>query len=197
MHKIIFTLATLVTAFSASAQYSGPRLFWDIPSIYLTTPDASSIGTRAGAGAETVFNVATFWGTSRIGGGATVTIDPSSDDIPNTFITTPYLLLEAGAGIYRSNGNQCNQTNQNAFTAMAVLGLRYDISTRALILAPEAERYGLHYVVGAELGYFFIRNMFRNTEVVVRGNYFPQLKILSANLGFKVFLNMREAGRGR
>ena len=197
MRKIVCTIAVSALAGSVFAQFSGPRLFWDIPGIYLTAPDLSAINSNAGIGGETVFNVAAFWGTSRIGGGSTLTLNPSSEDIPSTIFATPYLLLEGGAGIYRSNGNQCSQSNQNAFTAMAILGLRYDINTRDVILANEAEKYGLHYVVGAELGYFFIRNMFRNTEVVLRGNYFPQLKTASANIGFKVFLNMREMGRGR
>ena len=196
MKNAILTLFLLTTCFSVHAQYSGPRLFWDIPGIYLTAPDIAELNSQAGLGAETAFNVAAFWGTSRIGFGSTLTINPSSDDIPNTLVATPYFLLEGGAGIYRNNGNRCMQSNQNAFTAMAVLGLRYDYNTRPLVSALEIEDYGLNYLVGAELGYFFIRNMFRNTEVVLRGSYFPKRNEIAVNLGFKVFLNIREMGRG-
>ena len=197
MSRIFFALAFLALSTSAFAQYSGPRLFWDLPILYATAPNVSHLENQVGLGLETAFNVATFWGTSRLGTGGALTVDPKSADIGNSFQVVPYGLLEAGLGMYRSNGNQCNQTNQHAFTAMAVLGLRYEYDTRSLKPAGETSTYGLNYVVGVELGYFYIRNMFRNTEFVLRGNYFPKAKVVSATLGFKFFLNMREMGRYR
>ncbi|MBK8491309.1 MAG: hypothetical protein IPL49_10575 [Saprospirales bacterium] len=195
MQKVLLAFLFSTCSLMAFSQHTGPRLFWDIPNFYAAAPDISTIENQMGLGIGTAFNVATFWGTSRVGGGTTVTLDPKSADIGNSFLVTPYMLLEGGAGIYRSNGNQCAQTKHSAFTAMAVLGLRYDIDTRSLRPAGETNNYGLNYVVGAELGYFYIRNMLRNTEIVLRGNYFPKAKIVSATFGFKFFLNIREMGR--
>jgi hypothetical protein len=41
------------------------------------------------------------------------------------------------------------------------------------------------------LGYFFIRDVFKNTEVFLDGNYFVNSKIIGVNFGFKMFLNLR------
>ena len=193
----VFTtsLVLLCLAHSAQAQYSGPRYFWDIPSFYLTAPDLANVSERTGLGLETTLNVATHWGTARLGGGAMVTVNPSSEKIAESFITTPYFLLEGGAGLYRTNGNHCAATHRAAFTAMPVLGVRYDINTQDLISATEQDLYGFNFLMGVELGYFFIRDIVRNTEVVLRGNYYPGNGNVSLNLGFKFFLNMRELGR--
>ncbi|MBK7407106.1 MAG: hypothetical protein IPJ40_02900 [Saprospirales bacterium] len=132
MQKVLLAFLFSTCSLMAFSQHTGPRLFWDIPNFYAAAPDISTIENQMGLGIGTAFNVATFWGTSRVGGGTTVTLDPKSADIGNSFLVTPYMLLEGGAGIYRSNGNQCAQTKHSAFTAMAVLGLRYDIDTRSL-----------------------------------------------------------------
>lgn len=197
MYRMLISLAFMALSLSASAQYSGPRLFWDLPTFFATAPNVSQLENQVGIGLGTAFNVATFWGTSRLGTGAAVTLDPKSSDIGNSFQVIPYGLLEGGLGIYRSNGSQCNQTNQNAFTAMAMLGLRYEYDTRSLKPAGETNTYGLNYLVGVELGYFYIRNMYRNIEFVLRGNYFPKAKVASATVGFKFFINMRETSRYR
>lgn len=195
MIRFFAVLVLTVLAFSASAQYGGPRYFWDIPSIYATAPDVSMISSRFGVGAETAMHVAGHWWMTRAGGGATLTLDPKAPDVGKSFLTTPYLLLEGGAGLYRTNGKRCAQTNANAFTVMPVIGLRYNFDTRALAPAGDTEGYGLLWGVGGEIGYFFIRDMFRNTEFVLRGTYWPETKLVSANFGFKVFLNLREMGR--
>lgn len=77
---------------------------------------------------------------------------------------------------------------------MALVGIRYDIDTRSVKPAEEENNYGLNFGVGTRLGYFFIQNVFRNTELVARGTYFPNSKITSINFGFKFFLNVREFG---
>jgi len=177
--------------FFAAAQYSGPRLFLDLPNIYFTAPDVERIGNRLGAGAETAFNLATHWSTVRVGGGAAFTADPQSDDLGASFVTAPYALLEAGVGMYRSNGNKCAKTRQNAFTAMARVGMRYTFDTRDLAPAEGNGIYGMQFAVGAEFGYFFIRDIFKNYEVFLRATYYPEPKIASADLGFKLFLNLR------
>jgi hypothetical protein len=114
---------------------------------------------------------------------------------PARWISTPYGILEAGGGLYRTNGNQCARTKQNAFTAMAVVGLRYNLDTRSPKPAGEENSpYGANFCVGAELGYFFIRDVFKNVEISLRGNYFPKIETASVNFGFKMFLNLK-AGR--
>lgn len=176
------------------AQYNGARYFWDIPSFFVTTPDVAEVKNRAGLGIATAFNVATHWGTARAGVGTTVTLNPTADDLGGTFRTIPFLHLEVGGGMYRTNGNKCAATHRGAFTAMPVLGLQYNFETVDLIAASESVD-GLRFLVGVELGYFFIRDILRNTEIVLRGNYYPDQEDLELNLGFKFFLNMREAGR--
>lgn len=190
MKKILISAALAAVCLPAQAQYSGPRLFLDIPNIYFHSPDVEKIGNRLGAGAEIAMNVGTHWSVARLGGGATFTLDPKADDVGESFRTTPYGLLEVGAGIYRSNGNKCARTRQNAFTAMAKGGLFYNFAKEDE--GVELER--LDYTVGAEFGYFFIRDVFRNFEVFLSGNYHTKAKVVSGNFGFKMFLNLR-AGR--
>lgn len=190
-HPFLFLAAFAALVTTAQAQYTtGPRLFLDIPVIHLSAPDVTLVGNRIGLGAGTAMNVATHWSTARIGGGAIFSMDPQSNEVKESFITMPYVLLEAGAGKYRTNGNQCSKTKQKAFTAMAKAGIRYAFISEALKpdgVAPEK----FDVTVGAELGLFFIRDIFKNTEVFLDGNYHVNSKIISANFGFKMFLNLR------
>lgn len=194
MKKSIFLLSfSLLAAASSFAQTALPRLFLDIPSFLVTSPDVENIDRLVGLDLGTAMNFGTHWGTARIGGGALLSVDVSSEKIGSTFLTTPYGMLEVGAGKYRSNGDQCAKTKSNAFTAMAKAGLRYNIDTRKE--KPTDDGYGLDYTVGAEFGYFYIRDVFRNNEFVIQGNYHTKSKVISASIGFKMFLNLR-ADRG-
>ena len=168
-----------------------PRLFLDVPHIYFTAPDVENINHLMGVGAGAAFNVGTHWGVARIGGGADFTVDPKSNDIGDSFQTIPYGMLEAGVGIYRSNGNKCARTNRGAFTAMGKIGGRYRFDTRDLVLLDDTELYGTDFTVGAELGYFYIRDIFRNYEFSMSADYYTQAKVLSVSAGFKLFLNLR------
>ena len=191
--KKSFLILAAFAAFSTIARTQenrGPRLFLDIPIIHLAAPDVTLVGNRIGIGAGTAMNVATHWSTARIGGGAIFSMDPQSRDVQETFVTTPYVLFEVGAGKYRTNGSQCSKTKAKAFTAMGKAGVRYAFTSEAL--EPEGEVPDKFDVtVGAELGYFFIRDVFKNTEVFLDGNYHVNSKIISANFGFKMFLNLR------
>ncbi|MCB9308105.1 MAG: hypothetical protein H6565_16020 [Lewinellaceae bacterium] len=187
MRKILVSIAFLSLTVCATAQYGGPRLFLDVPSIYFTTPDVEHIGDRLGGGAEIAMNVGTHWGVVRGGGGATFTLDPNADDVGESFLTTPYALLEAGAGMFRSNGNKCAKTNQNAFTAMAKGGIFYNFAKAQE--GVEIDR--LDYTLGAEFGYFYIRDVFKNYELFLAANYFTKAKVVGANFGFRMFLNLR------
>lgn len=194
MQKSTLLLSVLLCLSGAlRAQYGGPRLFLDIPIIYAHAPDVEHIGTRLGVGAETAFNVATHWSVARIGGGAAFTAEPKSEDFGASIITTPYALAEVGLGVYRSNGARCAKTYQHAFTAIAKGGLRYNFNNK---LAAVNDKKGfMDYSLGIELGHFFIRDIFKNYEFFLRGNYYTKSKVVSADLGFKMFLNLRANDR--
>jgi hypothetical protein len=188
MKKLLLSTALLFAALVAQAQYSGPRLFLDVPSIYFAAPDVERIGNNLGAGAEIAMNVGTHWGVARLGGGAMFTVDPKADEV--SVLTTPYLILEAGAGIYRSNGNKCAKTHAHAFTIIAKGGIFYNFNTQET--EPGSEKPdGLDYTVGAEFGHFFIRDVFQNFEFFLDGRYHTKAEVVSANLGVKWFLNLR------
>jgi hypothetical protein len=186
-YRLFLAIAFLSCTFFAQAQYSGPRLFLDIPSIFITAPDVSKIANNAGAGLETAFNVGTHWSVARVGGGATLTLDPKSNELGESIATTPYIIGEVGIGKYRSNGNQCAKTHRPAFTAMGKAGVRYDF----LKSVPNTTVQRLDYSAGIELGYFFIRDIFKNYEVFAKSNYYFKSERISADFGFKVFLNLR------
>lgn len=196
MKKILLCLAALAAiGTSALAQYTkGPRLFLDVPTVHLAAPDVTLVANRIGVGVGTAMNVATHWSTARLGGGVIFSMDPQSKDVQESFVTNPYVLLEAGAGKFRTNGAQCAKTRSKAYTAMAKAGMRYYFLSDAL--GPETEAPDkFDVLVGAELGYFFIRDVFKNTEVFLDGYYHVNSKIISVNFGFKMFLNLR-ADRG-
>jgi hypothetical protein len=186
MKMLLFPALLLLATLPAlqAQRNSGPRLFLDLPAIYFVAPDVEHVGNLLGAGAEAAFNVGTHWSVARIGGGTTVTMDPKSEDIGATIATRPYGLLEGGLGIYRSNGNQCAKSHQSAYTAMAKAGLRYTFNQ------PEAVE-ALDYTLGVELGFFYIRDMFRNIELLAQANYMTRAKVVSANFGFRFFFNLR------
>jgi hypothetical protein len=190
---LMLAFITLALTTNAFAQ-EGPRLFLDIPNIYFTTPNAIKANERIGLGIETAFNVATHWSTLRIGGGYAHTADPRSNEVFETTYGNPYLLLEGGVGRYRSNGNKCARTHKPAYTAMLRAGLRYDFITGrqssddGVTIAPAD---GLDYGVGLELGNFYIRDVFKNYEFFGRGMYFVKSETIAAEIGFKLFLNLR------
>lgn len=55
----------------------------------------------------------------------------------------------------------------------------------------EDKYYGMDYTVGAELGYFYIRDVFKNYEVLLTTDYYTRAKVLGVTAGFKLFLNLR------
>lgn len=191
MKKLTFLFAFCLFALHYSwAQYGGPRLFLDVPGIYFTSPDVAKVGNRLGAGIDAAFNVGSHNSVLRLGVGSNFTLDPKSQEIQESFFATPFVALEGGLGRYRSNGNRCAKTHRPAFTALIKGGARYDFYTgngRPLT----GETGALDYTAGVELGYFYIRDIFRNTEVILRGNYHFKAEAVSAEFGFKVFFNLR------
>ncbi len=191
MQKFLFLPLLFCAVFAASGQVnSGARLFLDVPNIYFVAPDVERLKNQLGMGLETAFNVGTHWSVARVGGGALFTLDPQVKELQESFLVTPFVLAEAGAGIYRSNGNRCAKTKANAFTALAKVGLRYTFNNKSLRDASEKSGI-MDYTLGAEFGYFFIRDMFKNTEVFLGGNYLTKSKVVMANFGIKFFLNLR------
>ncbi len=190
MRTSIFTVVFSL-AFISMVNAQGPRLFLDLPSIYFAAPDVEHIANNMGAGVGVAMNVGTHNLVGRIGGGSDFLLDPKASDLKASFRAVPNGLVQLGAGMYRSNGNRCAKTKANAFTALGKVGLRYDYNTKA----PEGIDKGtLNPTVGAELGYFYIRDIFRNLEIVLDVNYMTKSKTIYAGFGFKTFLNLR-AGR--
>lgn len=189
--SLLFTLLFVLSGLSVQAQYGGPRLFLDVPSFYAHTPNVETIGNRLGAGMEVAMNVGTHWSVARLGLGSTFTFDPQAEDFGNTTLWGPYGILEAGAGMYRTNGNECVKSHQSAFTVLGKVGMRYDFNEDAVRFDAEQAPEQFDFTIGVELGYFYIRDVFRNMDFVISGNYHTQAKVISANIGFKFFLNLR------
>ena len=189
MKKSILLVAALAATLTAQGQ-NFPRVFLDLPAIFLTAPDAVEIGNRLGPGLEVAASAGTHWSMARLSAGTTLTFEPKAEDFGQSVHNRPYFGLEAGVGIYRSNGNRCASTHQAAFTALAKGGIRYQFNVPNPIIGG-AKYSPWDYSLGGELGYFFIRDMFRNWEVFGRGNYFTRAKVVSADLGVRFFLNMR------
>ena len=193
MNKLLLAFAIAASFVYHVAAQGNTRLFLDVPNLYVTSPDLKNVGNRVGMGLGFAMNVGTHWSVARLGIGASVTADPQSNDFEKSLITTPFALLEAGAGKYRSNGDRCAKTKRAAYTAMGKAGLRYYFDTRKSEVGVELDDtgYGVDYTVGAELGYFYIRDVFRNFEVVMDANYHIKAKVISATFGFKFFLNLK------
>ena len=178
--KFITLLLTLITFSNIQAQEA--RLFLDIPSIYLHSSDLEAIANHAGAGADLGFGIGTHHLMGRIQGGTTMTADFESDAIDETIDFQPFARLEAGAGLWRTNGKRCSVHNSNAFTAMAKGGLQYLFS---------AEEDNVQYTLGIELSYFRIRDYKNNMELFLDGGLNMTTEKLYANFGFRHFLNLR------
>ena len=189
MKKTFLLVFCLCASVMANAQY-GPRLFLDIPSISFAVPDVTKPSARMGMDLGTALNVGTHWSVARVGGGGRFSLSPDAEDLAESFQINPYLLAEVGAGIYRSNGNKCSRTQQNAFTILAKAGVNYSFYTKdeKKILN---ETGVIDYTVGAEFGYFFIRDIFKNYEVFLSANYHTKAEVLSGNIGLKLFLNLK------
>lgn len=191
---LLFALLCAAT-FSLHAQYVGPRLFLDVVDLHLHTPDVENVDTIVGAGLGVAMNIGTHWSMARLGVGTTFTFNPQAEDFNKTTKWGPYTALEAGAGLYRTNGNQCAKSHASAFTAIGKAGVRYNFNKNAI---PQnrtdpnaADPSQLDFTVGAELGYFYIRDEFRNMDVVASANYHTKAKVISVNFGLKFFLNLR------
>ncbi len=178
--KFIFGLVITISTLTLNAQEA--RLFLDIPGIYLHTSNISELTQNAGLGADAGFGIGTHHLMGRFQGGTTVTADFDSDAIEKTIDFQPFVRLEAGAGLWRTNGNQCAKHNTNAFTAMAKGGIQYLFSL---------DKDNLQYTVGIELSYFRIRDYKSNMELFLDGGLNTTSENIYLNFGFRHFLNLR------
>ena len=71
---------------------------------------------------------------------------------------------------------------------MAKAGMRYTYFPDAIL---KSDKTQLDFSVGAEFGYFFIRDIFKNYEIFTAANYLTESKVVQVNFGFKLFLNLR------
>lgn len=156
------------------------RMFLDAPSIYFHSPNLEAITNNAGMGIDFGFGVGTHYLMTRLSGGTAVTADFESDEIEKSFLWLPYVRLEAGAGLWRTNGNKCAHHDSNAFTVLPKASLMYAF-----------EPGEMQFTVGAELGYFRIRDYFRNMELFLDGGYNLDTKTMFGTFGFRNFLNLR------
>jgi hypothetical protein len=192
MKKILaLTFCVFLCAFGKSlAQSAIPRLFLDAPHIYMFLPNVKSNQSfdRAGLGLDVAMNVATYNAMARAGGSFATSAAPKADDLGSSVLMHYGGFVEAGAGLFRTNGNQCAKNNRGAYTAMAVGGVRYRALSKELV---ELGENGIDYTLGVELGRFYIKDIIRNTEFVLRSDYHFKQELISINIGFKVFWNLK------
>lgn len=187
--NLLLATALFASIHSLSAQ-NGPRLFLDVPSFYFAAPDLKNIGSNLGLGSDITMNIATHNLVVRAGGGTLATVDSKSKDLINDILVTPFVKLEAGAGRYRSNGNKCAKSHRPAFTTLAKAGVRYNFL--AGNNRPEGTESGeLDYTLGLEFGYFYIRDVIKNSEVFATADYNVKAQNFSLNAGFRIFFNLK------
>ncbi len=190
-----FTLicSYLFAGLQLCAQKPIPRLFLDAPHLYLALPRVNKTEKldHTAAGVSLAMNVATYYYTARIGGSLAASGQPNSNDFGNSLLMHIGGFFESGLGLYRTNGSRCAMHRRGAYTAMLVGGFRYDGLLTSLVRASEITQTGPDYTLGAEFGYFYIRDIIRNTEIVLRSNYHFRKEVVSFELGLKVFWNLK------
>ncbi len=167
-----------LTLTSSNAQ--GGRFFIDIPAFYIQAADFSKINQAFGLGTQLG---ASFGGHHyKIGLAGGVDANASlagTGKFSEKIGFNPYAQFELGAGLFRTNGQKCAVHNHNAYTAMPVGIVRYDFSTKKMAV-----------LAGAQLSYFNIRDMVKNTELFLNLNYDITNKAAGGALGMRVFFNL-------
>lgn len=182
----VFYLAFLVQ--SGLFAQVGPRLFLDFPSFYAVSTDVQRVANNVGLGTDLTMNVATHHSVLRLKGGSTFSLDPQSSDLLASLSTLPFMSLEAGVGRYRSNGNKCARTHRPAFTTMAKAGISHFFAAAS---EQNPTFSSTDFSLGAELGYFYIRDIIRNSELFMSGNYYLRNQVIQVEIGFRNFFNLR------
>jgi hypothetical protein len=177
MKKIL--LFVLFLPFLAAGQ-TPLRYFLEVPGVFFHSTDVQDITRRAGLKSEIGFCAGTHFVNGRAAVQLVSSFEPEADDIQKSINYAPITRLELGVGPYRTNGQQCSVTNRGAYTAQAVGLFLYNFDAKKT-----------DYGAGVELSRFLIRDMKRNTEMVLRGEYLAKSKVITLDLGFRFFLNLR------
>jgi hypothetical protein len=155
------------------------RYFLEIPGLFAHTPDVEHIKNIAGLKGEIGFAAGSHFLMARTAFQFVSTLDPSAKNVEKTFYHQPIGRVEIGIGPYRTNGQRCTRSHQNAFSLQAKGAFLYNFEAKK----PD-------YGVGLELGHFYIRDYFRNTELLLRSEYQLKSKKISLDFGFRFFLNL-------
>jgi hypothetical protein len=155
------------------------RYFLEIPGLFAHTPDVENVKDIAGLKGEIGFAVASHFLTARTAFQYVSTIIPTADNVEKTFVHQPISRLEIGIGPYRTNGQRCTRSHQNAFTLQGRAAILYNFEAKK----PD-------YGFGLELSHFYIRDYFRNTELLLRSEYQLKSQKISVDFGFRFFLNL-------
>ncbi len=192
--KNLFVLIFVVLGLSVQAQV---RSMFDAPSIYLTSRDVTHALNQEGLGLDFGYALGTHWMMAKLSVGVHALADFDSPKIDKSFFANPYGRFELGLGKWRSNGKQCAITHQNAYSILAKGGVMYNFGKRSADVENKISEVkpDLDYFVGAELGLFFIKDMFRNSEYFINGGYMLNSKSVFAELGLRTFFNTRYSGR--
>lgn len=162
------------------AQAQGPRMFLDVPAFYVHSAKIDSIANFSGIGMDIGFGLGTHHIMSKLSAGTTLIADFQSDEIEKTIAWGPFIRLEAGAGLWRSNGNKCSKHNASAFTVLPKAAVLYAF-----------EPGEMQFTAGLELGFFSIRDYKRNTELFLDAGYNLTTENIYGNFGLRYFLNLR------
>ena len=192
--KNLFILIFIAASMSVQGQV---RSMFDAPSIYLTSRDITHALNQEGLGLDFGYGLGTQWMFAKLSVGVHALADFDAPKIDKSFFANPFGRFELGLGKWRSNGKQCAITHQNAYSYLVKGGVMYNMGKRKADVENKISEItsGIDYFIGAELGLFFIKDMFRNSEYYINGGYMLNSKTVFAELGLRTFFNTRYAGR--
>ncbi|SRR6056297_328396 len=175
----------------------GPRSMVDMLALYAVDNNITDPGESLGAGIAVGYGIGTHNLMVRGIVGFETTTNAQEPNLSKNLYYNPYLALETGGGLWRSNGNQCGAKKQYAFTVLPKVGVRYDIGSREADIEQNvtAIESGVDFYGALELGYFFLDDYFKNSELYVEGGYFFQGEAVYVRFGFRTFLNTKAIRR--
>lgn len=190
------TVLSLYLCTWITSTHAQTRIFLDIPQVSYFNANVGNMGERMGLDVGIDLNFASHFMVARVGTGSSITIGTQRKEIEKSLFSSIYGKMETGIGLYRTNGKRCSLGHSSAFTALAMSGVRFSHLTQDA--NPEKRRegttYGLNgfdFYAGIELGYFFIRDMYKNYDFFLRGDYLMSKDAFTANAGVKLFLNLK------
>lgn len=200
-YTILCALVTLGMGFGQlNAQMQGkegPRSFFDMLALYAVDNNMTDPGESLGAGINVGYGIGTHHLMLRGILGFETTTNVQVPDVAKNLYYNPFVALETGGGLWRSNGNRCGAKKQYAFTVLPKVGARYnfgsregDIEQNVTPIDSDVDFYG-----ALELGYFFLDDYFKNSELYIEGGYFFLGETVYARLGFRTFLNTKAIKR--